>query len=155
MNKIDSIIILLLFFLTLPLGVEAKEQYGRKITLTEVTKVSEIMKNPDRYVGKKVMVSGLVVEVCAKRGCWLDIASDEPFEKMQIKVTDGEIVFPMSARGKKALVEGVVEKISLNPKQALSWAKHKAEEKGEVFDPSTVTGPMTIYRVRGLGAVIE
>ena len=29
-----------------------------------------------------------------------------------------------------------------------------AEEKGEEFDPSTVTGPMTLYQIDGTGAVV-
>lgn len=85
----------------------------------------------------------------------MDIASDRDFEKIQIKVDDGVIVFPMSAKGKSALVEGVVERLDLTAEQALEEAKRKAEEHGEAFDPSTVSGPQTIYRVRGLGAVIS
>jgi len=130
-------------------------KYGAELTLREVTKVSDISDKPDRYVGKRVLVEGMVVEVCAKRGCWLNIASDRKYEKIQIKVTDGEIVFPMSARGRKALVEGVVEEISMSREEAVAYERHKAEEKGEPFDPSTVTGPRTIYRIRGMGATLE
>ncbi len=131
------------------------QTYGKPITLKTITNVSDIEKAPEDFVGKKVLVAGTIVEVCAKRGCWMDIASDTPFEKIQIKVVDGVIVFPMSARGHKAQVEGVVEKLTFSRKQALIYRKHKAEEKGEKFDPSTVTGPETIYRIRALGAVIE
>lgn len=84
----------------------------------------------------------------------MDIASDREFEKVQIKVDDGVIVFPLTAKGKQALVEGVVEQLDLTYEQAIEDAKHKAEEHGTEFDPSTVTGPVTIYRIRGLGAVI-
>ena len=38
--------------------------------------------------------------------------------------------------------------------EALEAARHKAEEHGEEFDPSTVTGPETTYRIRGHGALI-
>ena len=131
------------------------DKYGSPLTLSEYTNISEIEKAPKSFVGKKVLVKGTVVEVCAKRGCWLDIASDTPFEKIQIKVLDGVIVFPMSARGHSATVEGVVEELKFSKKQALKYAKHKAEEKGVPFDPSTITGPQTIYRIRAQGAVIQ
>ncbi|MHC4822206.1 MAG: DUF4920 domain-containing protein, partial [Planctomycetota bacterium] len=91
---------------------------------------------------------------CEMRGCWMDIASDREFEKIQIKVDDGVIVFPMTAKGKSALVEGVVEVLELTHEEAIEAARHKAEEHGEEFDPSTVTGPETTYRIRGHGAVI-
>ena len=127
----------------------------KSINLKETTSISEIEKNPKSFIGKKVLVRGIVVEVCAKRGCWLDIASDTPFEKIQIKVTDGVIVFPMSARGHNALVEGVVEELQLSKKDAIDYHRHKAEEKGLKFDDSSITGPENIYRIRAIGAVVE
>ncbi|MGD8320593.1 MAG: DUF4920 domain-containing protein [Gemmatimonadota bacterium] len=128
--------------------------YGEAITLTEVTPVSTILDDPDAWVGRRVLVQGMVVAVCEMKGCWMDIASDRDYEKIQIKVDDGVIVFPLSAKGKSALVEGVVERLDLTADQALEEAKRKAEEHGETFDPSSVTGPQTIYRIRGHGAVI-
>lgn len=128
--------------------------YGEPITLTELTPVSAILADPATYVGQRVLVEGMVVAVCEEKGCWMDIASDREFEKVQIKVDDGVIVFPLTAKGKQALVEGVVEQLELTWEQALEDARHKAEEHGTEFDPSTVTGPVTLYRIRGKGAVI-
>jgi hypothetical protein len=128
--------------------------YGEAITLDKVTAVSAILDSPETFIGQRVLVEGMVVAVCEEKGCWMDIASDRDFEKVQIKVDDGVIVFPLSAKGKQALVEGVVEQLELTHEQALAEAQHKAEEHGTVFDPSTVTGPQTIYRIRGKGAVI-
>ena len=146
----------ILFCLLLPLNIHAGElALGQPLTLDTVTKVSEINKNPEQYVGKPVLVEGLVISVCAKRGCWMDIASDVPFEKIQIKVVDGEIVFPLEAKGKTARVEGIVDEIQLSKDQAIRMGKHRAEEQGTDFDPASITGPVTFYRVKGLGAVIK
>lgn len=129
--------------------------YGEPLTLTELTPVSAILEDPQAYLGKRVLVKGMVVAVCEMKGCWMDIASDRAFEKIQIKVDDGVIVFPLTARGHEALVEGVVEELQLTYEQALEQARHQAEEHGEEFDPSSVPeGPQTIYRIRGLGAVV-
>ena len=154
--KIGRIVsaLLLVVLLATPSFASKTEAYGAKLTLTEVTNISEILATPEQYVDKKVLVKGMVVEVCAKRGCWMDIASDKAFEKIQIKVLDGEIVFPMSARGKEALVEGVVEALEFSKQDAISWLRHKAEEKGEPFDPKSVTGSMTVYRIKAQGAEI-
>ena len=130
------------------------ETYGKKITLSDVTEISEILATPEEFVGKKVLVQGMVVDVCAKRGCWMYLASDKPFEKIQIKVLDGVIVFPMSARGKNALVEGEVEALKYSKEDAIAWLQHTAEEKGESFDPTSVTSGMTVYRIKALGAEI-
>lgn len=147
---------LLLFCLLLPFSSQATElRLGAPLTIDTVTKVSEINKDPDQYLGKNVLIEGLVINVCAKRGCWMDLASDLPFEKIQVKVVDGEIVFPMEAKGRIARVEGTVDKVQLSQDQAIRMGKHKAEEQGIPFDPASVTGPETFYRIKGLGAVIK
>ena len=129
--------------------------YGEPLTLTEVTPVSAILDDPEQYLGERVLVEGMIVAVCEMKGCWMDIASDREFEKIQVKVDDGVIVFPLTARGKQALVEGTVEVLELSHEQALEQAQHHAEERGEAFDPSTVPeGPQTIYQIRGIGAVV-
>lgn len=145
--------LLLAVSLLLPSAAFAKN-FGAPLTLEETTAISSIIDNPDQYVGKKVKVSGLVIDVCSKRGCWIFLAGDRDFEKIRIKVTDGEIVFPMEARGKTAVVEGVVEKFELSREQVVARLQHYAEDKGEAFDPSSVTAGETILRVRGLGAEV-
>ena len=129
--------------------------YGKEITLLEVTLLSTIMDAPENFEGKQVLLSGTIVEVCPKRGCWVDLSGDKEFEKIQVKVKDGEIVFPLSAKGNEALVQGIVEKLELTKDQAIRYQAHQAEEKGFDFDSTSVTGPLTIWRLRGLGAEIK
>lgn len=150
-----SILFIISMIMIIAVPATAAENLGEPITLKQVTKISTIMKDPAAWVGKRVLVEGLVTDVCERRGCWMDIASDAEFEKIQIKVDDGQIVFPMSAKGKTALVEGRVEVLDLSYEQALALAKHKAEEHGTKFDPNSVKGPTKYYRIRGLGAVIK
>ena len=151
-----KILTILLCLLVLPIFAFAEDlQLGEPLTLSEVTKVSEINQNPEKYLGKRVMIEGLVINVCAARGCWMDIASDVPFEKIQIKVVDGEIVFPLDAKGKTARVEGIAEELKLSKEQAVEMAQHQAMESGGTFDPASITGPVSYFRLRGLGAVIR
>lgn len=128
--------------------------YGEALTLTEITKVSDILESPDDWLGERVLIEGTVVGVCESMGCWVDIASDREYEKIQIKVDDGVITFPLTAKGHEARMEGIVEILELTQEEAVEQAQHHAEERGEEFDPSTITGPQTTYRIRGIGAVI-
>ena len=153
MKKLLLRMLLLLILPTLALAEELK--LGEPLTLTEVTKVSEINKHPEKYAGKRVLIEGLVINVCAARGCWMDIASDLPFDKIQVKVVDGEIVFPLEVKGKTARVEGIAEEMKLSQEEAIQMAKHQAMESGGTFDPATITGPVSFFRLRGLGAEIK
>jgi hypothetical protein len=129
-------------------------QYGEELTLTETTSVSAILGDPEAYIGEQVLVEGTVVDVCEMRGCWLAVAGENDGEQLRVKVEDGVIVFPMTARGLHARVEGIVEKLEYTMEEALERARHEAEEHGTEFDPSTVTGPEVSYQLKGLGALI-
>jgi len=128
---------------------------GAEITLTEKTKISDILADPDAYLGETVLVEGEVLDVCPKMGCWMELKSDEGEGMIKIKVKDGDIVFPVEAVGDYAVVEGTVYKIDLTQDEAVNYFEHIAEESGKKFDPSTVSGPMTIYQIKGLGAEIN
>jgi len=129
--------------------------YGKGTTAGDTTLISAIYDAPSEYVGKTVKVQGLIVDVCSRRGCWMSVASDRAFETLRIKVADGEIVFPITARGKKASVQGKVQEISMTKDQAMEFAKHQAQESGKPFDPTLVTGPVKLYQIWATGAVID
>jgi hypothetical protein len=154
MKRIIVLVALFTFFTSFSFAGDGKK-YGKDITLKNTTKISEILAKPEEYVGKKVLVEGMVVDVCDKRGCWMELASDKEYQKIKIKVKDGEIVFPVEDKGKTALVEGEVYEIKLSKEEAIEYAEHLAEEKGTKFDPAAVTGPVTYYQIKGIGAVIK
>ena len=148
-----TLIFLLIFFMAAVLSFAQSEKYGKEIELTEKTLISEILANPADFVGKTVLVEGEVGDVCTMAGCWMKLRSDKEGE-IRIKVKDGEIVFPVEATGSTALVEGTVYTIEFTQEEAVEYLKHMAEDAGKEFDESTVTGPMIIYQIRGLGAEI-
>lgn len=131
------------------------EKYGRDLTLKEKTDISKILSAPEEFVGKTVLVEGEVLEVCQMAGCWMELKSDAKDQKIKIKVKDGDIVFPVEAKGKNAVVEGTVYKIELTKEEAVEYFEHVAAEQGTKFDPATVTGPVTFYQIKGLGAEIK
>lgn len=131
------------------------KNYGKTLTLKDVTRVSEILANPEKFNGKRVRVQGAVVDVCSKRGCWIRLASDKEYESIVFKVEDGVIVFPMDAKGKTAIAEGVISAKTYTVEQLIEQGKHQAEETGKPFDPSTVKGPKTVVRIMGEGASIQ
>jgi len=149
-----TILFFILIVLIAPAINAAAKTYGKGVNVQEVTSVSAILDTPDTFLGKTVRIEGMIIEVCAKRGCWVYIAGDRQGEKIQVKVTDGEIVFPMSASGRMAVVEGVVEELKLSKEEMIQYVRHLAEERGKPFDPSTVKDERMI-RLIGLGAEID
>jgi hypothetical protein len=131
---------------------DPRGSYGAGIVLQRATAIDDILAAPAAYEGKIVQVSGTVREVCPRRGCWMEVASGDA--SLRVKVTDGEIVFPLSAKGSHAVVEGVLERIELTQEEHRAFKEHEAQERGVPFDPSSVSGPLIRWQLAGLGARI-
>ncbi|MBK7629250.1 MAG: DUF4920 domain-containing protein [Ignavibacteriales bacterium] len=149
-----SLLMVLFLFTTVNIYSQT-EKFGKDISLTEKTNISKILEMPEEFVGKTVLVEGEIIDVCAMAGCWMELKSDAENQKVKIKVKDGDIVFPVEAKGKSALVEGTVYKIELTKEEAAEYYEHVAAEQGTEFDPASVTGPVTFYQIKGIGAVIK
>jgi hypothetical protein len=133
----------------------AEVTYGAGVGKAQVVKISELMAHPDKYLGRAVKVEGLITAVCPKRGCWMELASDQEFQAIKIKVDDGVMVFPLDAKGKTATAEGIFTRIEVPAERVAAMKKHDAEEKGIPFDPKSVKGAEVIYRIDGTGAVVR
>ena len=148
--------VLLAVLLVTPALALSGKSYGKPLSGSDTVEIGELLDNPDKYMGKTVRVEGIVTDVCDKRGCWILLGSKgEDPKEIRIKVDDGVIVFPVDAKGKTAIAEGVFGKVEMTLEQTVAYGKHHAEEHGEEFDPASVTEPLVYYQIKGTGAVIR
>ena len=131
------------------------DKYGNGVSVTEVISMSELMARANELDGQRVRVEGEVLEVCKKKGCWMNLAGDQPGSKIRVKVSDDVIVFPTTAEGRYAVAEGLVKKMPLSLDETRAHLAHEAEEQGREFDPASITEAITIVRIDGLGAMIR
>ncbi|MBL7013886.1 MAG: DUF4920 domain-containing protein [Candidatus Marinimicrobia bacterium] len=137
---------------------EGNQKLGEALKLEKATNVSTLLESPDSFIDERVQISGTIVDVCAHRGCWIEMSGDQPFQSIIVKVNDGEIVFPLTAKGHQANVEGIFEKLTLSDEQALKRKEMLMEEAGKSFDPEKdkiTDEDRIIYRLKGLGAEIQ
>lgn len=155
MKRLSLSLSLILLALS-PLLGEGAKSYGTGVTLAETTSVARILADPDAYVGKKVRIEGEVAEVCPMKGCWMELSETRSGSSLRVKVDDGVIVFPVTAKGKLAVAEGILEATPMTRDQYVAWQAHLAEERGQKFDAATVgSGPFRVLQLRGTGARIE
>ena len=131
------------------------QEFGDGLTDIEEIRIGHLLSNPEEYIDKTVKVVGLVNDVCPMRGCWVEIIEKQTSERIRVKVQDNVVIFPAEAVGQEIIAEGVLRHYEMSKDQATRWLAHLAEEKNEVFDPSTVSGPMSFYQIEGLGARIQ
>ena len=131
-----------------PAGAAAPATYGKGVTLTTATPLYRLLKDPSAFEGKTVRVEGVVTAVCTEMGCWMALGAKDAagVPTMMIKVEDGVIVFPVSAKGKKAAAQGVVQRVSGEANEAV---REKA-----LADPSAKTTAADAWLIQATGAVV-
>ena len=157
-SDLKKIIPILITFLLSQILAGESQKLGKALSLEESTPLSSLLENPESFLDEHVQITGTIVDVCAHRGCWIEMSGDQPFQSIIVKVNDGEIIFPLTAKGHQAQVEGIFEKLTLTDEQAQKQKEMSMEESGQTFDPKKdkiTEADKTIYRLKGLGAEIQ
>jgi hypothetical protein len=131
------------------------ETFGAAPTVKEATPIAQLLAKPSDFQGKTVRVEGVVTGVCTMMGCWMAIAPvDAPKgQAILIKVDDGVIVFPTSARGKRATAQGVVERVGSTDKEGQEAHREHAEHEGRPASPSG-SGETSRWQIKATGAIV-
>lgn len=129
---------------------QAPQTFGDGVTLKESTPIVRLLDNPAEYEGKTVRVEGTVEAVCQHMGCWMAFAADGANDgrTLLIKVDDGVIVFPVSAKGHRAAAQGVVQRIGPHDAEGREAASEHAKQSAAPHDART------IWQLKATGAVV-
>ena len=114
------------------IAAAAPESFGSGVSLKESTPIERLIARPSEFEGKTVRVEGTISAVCTEMGCWMALAPDAAKDgsTLMIKVDDGVITFPVSAKGKRAAAQGVVQRVGGDHDSHSAAAEHaKAQGK--------------------------
>jgi hypothetical protein len=152
MRPMAGVVMAVCLAATAALTAAEGKTYGKGVTLKTATPVATLLAAPKDYMGKAVRVDGIVTAVCDKAGCWMDLRDEKSDPKtaqtLRMKVNDGEISFPVAAKGKKASIEGVFEPVGE------AMAKEYAADAKEAKTGSEMKTPAPSYQLKGTGAII-
>ena len=96
------------------MGNSGTKEISSKSGLSESTTKVEfdsLSANPDKYVGKNIIVEGKVVHVCVNSGKKLFITGNNPDVMLFIAAGENMPKFPMELLGSEVIVEGLITKI--------------------------------------------
>jgi hypothetical protein len=147
-----KIMLVLMALAALPVVAVARgdEQFGAAVTLKTAVPIADLYAAPETFVGKTIRLDGVVSAVCEMMGCWMALASaDNKDQVVRFKVDHGaKIVFPLSARGKRASAEGIFERIAAGDHES-----HEAAGEHQTSDAKAAAFGKT-YQVKATGAVV-
>ncbi len=126
------------------------EKFGTGVALETATPIARLVERPTAFEGKTIRVEGVVTAVCTHLGCWmaLAVAGDTSGQTVRVKVDDGVIVFPVTAKGKRAVAEGVVERVGNDAEGQEAAAEH-AKAAGKPH-----ADPFANWQIKATGALV-
>ena len=101
---------------------------GEEIGKSPEVSINDVIKEPAKYVGKSMILTGEVQEVCQKKGCWMEVVSGDPQTRVRVTFKDYGFFVPMDCHGWKVKAEGMFEKKTLSKEDA----DHLAEEGAHI-----------------------
>ena len=127
---------------------QADHKLGTGVALTQKTSIADVVKNPESFVGKTIRIDGTATAICQHMGCWMAVSESDKADAptVRLKVEDGVIVFPVTAKGKGVSAEGVFEKIAATDAEG----KEAASEHAKAQSKATAT-----YQLKATGAIIR
>jgi hypothetical protein len=131
----------------------ADTKLGNGVNVKEPTPIRALVERPQDYVGKTIRIDGVATAICEHMGCWMAVAPEgnpgqEPGQTVRLKVDDGVIVFPMSAKGRQVSAEGVFEALpskATDPDATSAAAEHAKQDKAASRQ----------YHIKATGAIIR
>ena len=122
-------------------AIPASGVLKRGASIGKATKVSlaKVLKNPNEYAGKTVLVDGVIVRACTMEGCWAELAPDKTAASIHITMKDRSFFIPLKSAGSLARAEGVVSVKTLSKAQV----DHMINEDGAKFDNRNADGSVT------------
>ena len=126
------------------LAATADTTLGSGVTLETATPIADVIASPASFAGRTVRVEGVVTAVCEHMGCWMTLApagaAGERPATLRLKVEDGVIVFPVSARGRTAVAQGVVSRVGGDDHHAADQAAGAGADAAKTSYQLEVTG---------------
>jgi len=123
------------------------ENYGAPITGKNPVSLAAAIKQLGKQPTADVVVESTVDKVCVVKGCWLGLTDASSDARVTFK--DYAFFVPASLVGKRVVVEGKLEKVTMS----LEDTKHYVKDAGG--DPATVTQPRVEYRIVASGVQVR
>ena len=124
---------------------------GAAIGNSEKVSLNTVLKDPSKFVGKSVLVEGVVVRSCKSEGCWAEVAENKDSKSIRIKMKDHQFFIPLQSAGATARVEGTVQVKTLSKEQV----DHMINDDGAKFPNRNADGTVTEISFEATGIELK
>ena len=109
-----------------------RKTFGAPVSGGAAIALSDVLKTPDKFADQSVLIEGEVRRACTRKGCWMELSTDQDPAAPGCRVTFKDYGFfvPIDSAGSKARVEAKVESKLLKPQ----LVTHLEEEGAKFAD---------------------
>lgn len=125
------------------------KHFGAPFTDAKVVKLKDVVAGADKFAKTVIKVEGEIKDVCQNKGCWLVLTDGK--NSMRVTFKDYGFFVPKDSSGKRVVLEGMVEKKTIDE----DAARHYAEESKEKTDVSKIRGPQEVVTMVASGVKIK
>ncbi|MBB2150952.1 DUF4920 domain-containing protein [Pedobacter gandavensis] len=130
-------------------GIPGKS-FGTGVTTGNLLPVSKIDAAMGDQKTAEMKITGEVVEVCKKKGCWMTLKTPTG-EAMRITFKDYGFFMPMDIVGKKVALDGIAKKQTISVETLRHYAEDAHKSAAEV---AKITAPKKELAFEAKGVVI-
>lgn len=125
-----------------PVEWKAGETLTRGTALAKGVKrvsVEDVFKSPEKFDGKTVAVSGVIVRSCKMEGCWMEMADKAGGRSVRVTFGDHAFFIPLNSAGMNVKAQGVFKTKTLTK----DHVDHMIKEDGAKFENRNADGSVT------------
>ena len=112
---------------------------GALVRGTKKISLEKVLRSPDKFADKIVVVEGVIVRSCKMEGCWMEMASKEGGRSVRVTFGDHAFFIPLNAAGMKVKAQGTFKTKTLSKERV----DHLINEDGAKFENRNPDGTVT------------
>ena len=126
------------------------ESFGEKIKLDGAIEGASFLKQIDGKDSLLVKISAPIVNVCQKKGCWMNVDLGDG-KQMMVRFKDYGFFVPLDAGGRTVVMEGVAFREVLSVDMLRHYAEDGGKSKEEI---EKITEPETRLSFEASGVLV-
>jgi hypothetical protein len=124
--------------------------YGEKVQPANAVDIAEIPAKLKEQPTLNTKVKAKVLDVCAKKGCWLKLAVNDSTTAF-VKMKDYAFFLPTAVKGKTVVLDGEVQMITTSVTELQHYAKDAKRSQAEI---NAITQPKKEIRFTATGITV-
>lgn len=126
------------------------DYYGEKPQTKDVMDIAGLPARLEKEPVLQTRIKGKVLDVCSKKGCWIELAVDDKTTAF-VKMKDYAFFVPTAAIGKTVVLEGEAKMTTTSVEELKHYAEDAKKSQAEI---DAITEPKKEIRFMASGILI-